>query len=100
LLAAVIALVLGGSQALSRSVFSLMIPHGQETEYFSLYEISERGTSWLGPLVFGLALQTTGSYRIAILLLMIFFIIGGFLLSRVDIRRAAIEAGNQPPLRA
>ncbi len=99
LLAAVIALVLGGSQALSRSVFSLMIPHGQETEYFSLYEISERGTSWLGPLVFGLALQTTGSYRIAILLLMIFFIIGGFLLSRVDIRRAAIEAGNQPPTR-
>lgn len=100
LLAAVIALVLGGSQALSRSVFSLMIPKGQETEYFSMYEISERGTSWLGPLVFGLALQQTGSYRIAILLLMVFFIVGGLLLSRVDIRRAAIEAGNQPPARA
>src|SRR5688572_31106660 len=49
--------------ALSRSLFSHMIPHGQEAEYFSLYEISERGTSWLGPLIFGLTLQLTGSYR-------------------------------------
>jgi UMF1 family MFS transporter len=98
IMAAVIALVLGGSQALSRSVFSLMIPAGQEAEYFSLYEISERGTSWLGPLVFGLALQSTGSYRVAILLLITFFIVGGALLTRVDIRRAAVEAGNQPPV--
>ena len=63
LVAAVIALVLGGSQALSRSLFSQMIPRGQESEYFSLYEISERGTSWLGPLLFGLAIQMSGSYR-------------------------------------
>lgn len=53
-----------------------MIPQGQETEYFSLYEISERGTSWLGPLVFGLAIQWTDSYRIAVLAVGIFFIAG------------------------
>jgi UMF1 family MFS transporter len=97
LLGAVIAVVLGGSQALSRSVFSLMIPAGQEAEYFSLYEVSERGTSWLAPLLFGLALQFTGSYRIAIVSLMIFFIVGLAILSRVDIRRAALEAGNEAP---
>ena len=96
-LGAVIALVLGGSQALSRAVYSLMIPKGQEAEYFSMYEISERGTSWLGPLFFGLALQFTGSYRIAIMGLAIFFIVGLALLFRVDIRRAAREAGNEAP---
>lgn len=96
-LGGVIALVLGGSQALSRSVFSLMIPKGQEAEYFSLYEVSERGTSWLAPLLFGLAYQFTKSYRIAIVSLMIFFIVGFVLLTFVNIRRAAIEAGNEAP---
>jgi MFS transporter, UMF1 family len=97
LLAGVIALVLGGSQALSRSVFSLMIPAGQEAEYFSLYEVGERGTSWLAPLFFGLAVQYTGSYRIAIVSLMVFFIAGFVLLLFVDIRRAAEAAGNRAP---
>ena len=97
ILAAVIALVLGGSQALSRSVFSLMIPKGQEAEYFGLYEVSDKGTSWLGPLLFGLALQFTGSYRIALLSLVVFFILGLALLTTVNIRKAAIEAGNEAP---
>ena len=96
-LGGIIAVVLGGSQALSRSVFSLMIPAGQEAEYFSLYEVSERGTSWLAPLLFGLSLQFTGSYRIAIVSLIIFFILGLAILSFVDIRRAAQEAGNEAP---
>jgi UMF1 family MFS transporter len=96
-LGAVIAVVLGGSQALSRSVFSLMIPQGQEAEYFSLYEVSERGTSWLAPLFFGLAFQFTGNYRIALVSLMIFFIAGFCILTQVDIRRAAREAGNAAP---
>jgi MFS transporter, UMF1 family len=98
ILGAVIAIVLGGSQALSRSAFSLMIPKGQEAEYFSLYEVSERGTSWLGPLLFGLALQFTGSYRIAILSLVVFFIAGLALLIGVNIHKAAVEAGNEAPV--
>jgi UMF1 family MFS transporter len=96
-LGAVIALVLGGSQALSRSVFSLMIPKGQEAEYFSLYEVGERGTSWLAPLFFGLALQFTGSYRVAIISLIVFFIAGLLVFLRVDIRKAAADVGNQAP---
>ncbi len=98
-LSAVIAVVLGGSQALSRSLYSLMIPKGQEAEYFGLYEISERGTSWFGPLLFGLALQFTGSYRVAILSLSLFFVLGLALLVLVDVRRATLEAGNRPPAR-
>ena len=96
-MAAAIALVLGGSQALSRSAYSLMIPEGREAEYFSLYEISERGTSWIGPLVFGLAWQCTGSYRLGILSVIIFCSLGLSLLFFVDIHRAALEAGNEAP---
>ena len=99
LLAAFIGIVLGGSQALSRSLFSHMIPGGQEAEYFSLYEISERGTSWLGPLLFGLTLQLTNSYRSALASLVVFFALGFVLLALVDVRRAIVEAGNTPPER-
>ncbi len=68
--------VMGGSQALSRSLFAQLVPRGKEAEYFSIYEIGDKGTSWMGPPVFGLALQFTGSYRIAILSLIIFFAAG------------------------
>jgi len=96
-LAILIGVVLGGSQALSRSMFSQLIPRGQEAEYFSLYELSERGTSWLGPLLFGLIYQLTGSYRSAIVSLVGFFVVGGLLLRRVDLRRAVLAAGNEAP---
>jgi UMF1 family MFS transporter len=98
-LAACIGLVLGGTQALSRSLFSHMIPAGSEAEYFSAYEISDRGTSWIGALLFGLAVQATGSYRIAIASLVVFFAVGFVLLWSADIRRAAAEAGNRAPAR-
>lgn len=97
IVAAVIAIVLGGTQALSRSLFSLLIPPGKENEYFSLYEVSERGTSWVGPLVFGLSLQMTGSYRIAIFSLGIFFVLGAVVLLKLNLREAIIEAGNSLP---
>ncbi len=93
-LAAVIALVLGGSQALSRSLFSLMIPKGREAEYFSLYEISERGTSWLGPLLFGVSLQVTGNYRLALVSLVVFFLVGMVLLAGLDVKKAIEEAAT------
>ena len=90
---AVVAIIMGGSQALSRSLYSLMIPKSKEAEYFGLYEISDKGTSWLCPLLFALALQFTGSYRMAILSLVVFFLAGLALLARVDVARAAREAG-------
>lgn len=92
----VLAIVLGGSQALSRSLFSQMIPKEQESEYFGFYEISERGTSWIGPMAFALAVQATGSQRIAIGLLIVFFIVGLILLSRVNVKQAMLDSGNDP----
>ncbi|MEU4606175.1 MFS transporter [Kribbella sp. NPDC023972] len=92
-----IGVVLGGTQALSRSAFSQLIPAGREAEYFSLYQAGERGTSWLGTLVFGLVHQITGSYRPAIVALGLFFVVGLVLLSRVDMRRGITEAGNTQP---
>jgi MFS transporter, UMF1 family len=95
--AAAIGFVLGGTQALSRSFYSQFIPRGREAEYFSLYQACERGTSWLGTLVFGVVHQVTGSYRPALLALVAFFVIGGLLLWRVEPRRGIAEAGNPVP---
>ena len=95
--AAGIGFVLGGTQALSRSFYSQFIPRGREAEYFSLYQACERGTSWLGTLVFGLVHQATGSYRPALLALVAFFVVGGLLLWRVEPRRGIAEAGNPVP---
>ncbi len=88
----VIALVLGGSQALSRSLFAQMIPKDQEAEFYSFYEISERGTSWLGTFTFGLANQLFGSLRVGILSVILFFLLGLALLPLVNVPKAIAEA--------
>ena len=76
ILAALVGVVMGGSQALSRAIFAQLVPTGAEAEYFSIYEIADKGTSWMGPLVVGFALQLTGQYRLAILSLIFFFVVG------------------------
>ncbi len=98
-LAGVIGVVLGGTQALSRSLFSHLVPAERTAEYFGFYEISDKGTSWLGPLVFAIVLQLTDSYRGAIVSLVVFFVAGFVLLLRVDVPRGIREAGNTPPRR-
>jgi UMF1 family MFS transporter len=98
-LAVLIGIVLGGTQALCRSLFSQLIPLGKEAEYFGFYEISDRGTSWLGPFLFALTYQLTESYRYAIVSLVLFFVVGGVLLAKLDLRRAIVAAGNVPPER-
>lgn len=96
-LGVMIGIVLGGTQALARSYFSYLIPAGKEAEFFSFYHAMDRGTSWLGTLVFGLVYQLTDSYRPAIFALIVFFLIGGILLSRVDTAKGIADAGNRPP---
>ncbi|OGN92432.1 MAG: hypothetical protein A2Z71_09620 [Chloroflexi bacterium RBG_13_50_21] len=90
----VIALVMGGSQALSRSLFAQMIPRNQEAEFYSFYEISERGTSWFGTFLFGLVNQLTGSLRLGIVSVIVFFLLGLVLLPLVNVPKA-IEQGKQ-----
>jgi UMF1 family MFS transporter len=92
-----IAIVLGGSQALSRSLFSRMIPEGRESSFFGIYEVSERGTSWIGPLVFSIVVARTGSYRQALLSLIFFFVAGLLILLFTNTDRAVHEAGNYLP---
>ena len=92
--AAAVGIVMGGSQALSRSLYAQLIPKGREAEYFSIYEISDKGTSWLCPMIFGLALQFTRSYRLAILSLVVFFIAGIAVLTRVDVEEGERQILN------
>ncbi|MDN5931316.1 MAG: MFS transporter [Pseudonocardia sp.] len=92
-----IGLVLGGTLALTRSLFSQMVPPGREAAYFALYEVGEKGTSWLGPLVFAAVADATGSFRPAIISLIVFFVLGGGLLAMVPVGRAIRAAGNEEP---
>ncbi|MCW5960459.1 MAG: MFS transporter [Pyrinomonadaceae bacterium] len=92
-----IGLVLGSAQALSRSLYSQMIPRGRESSFFGLYEISEKGTSWLGQLVFTIVVGITGSFRQAILALIFFFVAGSIVLLLTDTTKAIHEAGNLTP---
>ena len=88
ILGALIALVMGGSQAISRSLFAQMIPDGKEAEYYSFYEISERGTSWIGPMIFGIMNQAFGNLRPAIFSLIFFFVMGLIILPFVNVEKA------------
>ncbi|MBO1754654.1 MFS transporter [Allobranchiibius sp. CTAmp26] len=97
LLATGIGLVLGGTQALSRSLYSHLVPHGREAEFFSLYQAMDRGTSWLGTLTFGVVYQLFHDYRLSIGALIVFFVVGGTLLRTVDVRQGVEAAGNEVP---
>ncbi|MET8388766.1 MFS transporter [Streptosporangium canum] len=92
-----IAIVMGGTQALSRSLFSHVIPAGKEAEYYSLYEISDKGSTFLGSFTLALALQLTDSYRLGIISLVIFFVVGFVLLAAVNLPKAIRAAGNEVP---
>ena len=92
-----IGMVLGSAQALSRSLYSQMIPAGRESSFFGLYEISEKGTSWMGQIMFTIIVGATGSFRYAILGLIFFFVVGSVVLLFTDTTRAIHEAGNLTP---
>jgi UMF1 family MFS transporter len=84
-LAWMVAVVQGGSQALSRSLFASMSPAAKSGEFFGLFGIMEKFSGVLGPLVFAFAATNFGSSRPAVLSIIVFFVVGGFLLSRVNV---------------
>jgi hypothetical protein len=85
MLAWMVAIVQGGSQALSRSLYASMSPATKSGEFFGLFGVMEKFSSIIGPLLFALAVVFFGNSRPAILSLIAFFIIGGFLLTRVNV---------------
>lgn len=87
-----VAIVLGGSQALSRSLFSSMVPKSRSAEFFGFYAISSKFASIFGPLTFALLIELTGSNRVAILALAGFFVIGIVLLLGVDAEKGRLQA--------
>jgi UMF1 family MFS transporter len=95
LMAGVVALVLGGSQALSRSLFAQLVPKGREAAYYGVYEITDKGTSWICPIIFGLALQFTKSFRVAILSLLFFFAAGLLVLLKVNVEQGERDVAAQ-----
>lgn len=86
-----VALVLGGSQALSRSIYAGLVPPARSAEFFSLFAISSKFASILGPLLFALLIDLTGSNRLAILSLATFFVVGMVLLVGVDVERGRLQ---------
>ncbi len=84
ILAAMIATVQGGAQALSRSLFSRMVPADRTSEFFGFFAVAERFATVLGPLVFFLSVTLTGSSHAAILAILGFFVAGAWVLSLVD----------------
>jgi MFS transporter, UMF1 family len=86
-LAAVVGLVQGGVQALSRSYYSRLIPPGKAAEFFAFYNVFGRFAAVLGPALMGIVALATGSARGSILSLAVFFLVGGLLLTRVETGR-------------
>ena len=94
-LAFLVGTVQGGSQALSRSLFAMMVPRHKSSEFFAFFAVFEKFAGIFGPAIFALTIHLTGSSRHAILSVIGFFIVGGILLAMVDVdagRRAAREA--------
>jgi MFS transporter, UMF1 family len=91
ILAGMVGLVQGGTQALSRSLFGAMVPRSKSAEFFSFYNISGKFAGILGPAVFGLVGQLGKTSRLGILSLVVFFIVGGILLYRVDVEKGKAE---------
>ncbi len=94
LLAFLVGTVQGGSQALSRSIYSSMVPVKYSAEFFSFLGISSKFSSIFGPFLFGLFSQITGDSRNGIFSLILFFLLGILLLTRVNIRKGITQAGN------
>ncbi len=84
ILAFLVGMVQGGTQALSRSLFGSIIPRFRTAEFFGFYNVSSKFAGILGPLLFGIVGQWTGSSRLSIISLIVFFVGGGLLLMRVD----------------
>jgi UMF1 family MFS transporter len=87
--------VQGGTQALSRSIYAQLAPRSKSGEFFGFYGLSEKFAGILGPLLYGLAGEMTGSPRASLLSVSVFFVLGIWLLWRVDVPAGTITAAEE-----
>lgn len=87
-----VALVQGAAQALSRSIYALMIPKNRTSEFFGFFSVSSKVAGIFGPLIFGIISQFTGDSKNSLIIICIIFLIGIALLAKVDIKAGQIEA--------
>ncbi len=92
ILAALVGIVQGGTQALSRSLFASLIPRQKSGEFFGFFSVFEKFAGIFGPAFFSVAILLTGSSRAALLSIILFFVAGGWLLARVDVHQGQAEA--------
>jgi len=97
ILGGLVGLVLGGSQAISRSLYAQLIPRARPAEFFGFFSISAKFASIFGPLVFGLITDLSENPRNAIVSLILFFVVGIIMLSRVDMERGRLQAVEDLP---
>ena len=92
ILAFSVGLVQGGSQALSRSLYGAMVPKHKTAEFFGFFSTSSKFAGIFGPLLFGVVGQLAGGSRLSIVAVVVFFVVGGLLLTRVDPREGIAVA--------
>jgi len=95
-LAFLVGTVQGGTQALSRSLFARMIPKHKSSEYFGFFAVFEKFAGIAGPAIFALSITLFGSSRMAVLSVIVFFVLGGLVLTRVDVEEGEAYARAHP----
>ncbi|MHB0874841.1 MAG: MFS transporter [Anaerolineae bacterium] len=98
LLAFAVGLVQGGTQALSRSLFGTMVPKGRSAEFFGFFSTSTKAAGVAGPLLFGIVSQVAGNSRLSIVSLIVFFVVGGLILTRVNVSEGVRAAQEEDAL--
>jgi UMF1 family MFS transporter len=95
IMAAVVALVLGGVQSVSRTIMGLMTPASRTAEFFGFFNLSGKATSIFGPFFFGAIVYATGSAQLALASLLVFFVVGGLIISAVNVEQGRREAREE-----
>jgi UMF1 family MFS transporter len=93
-MAAVTALVMGGTQSISRTIMGLMTPESKTGEFFGFFNLSGKAFSMLGPIMFTEILKRTGSANWAILSLLVFFVVGWLIIAPLNIAKGQEQAGK------
>jgi UMF1 family MFS transporter len=84
-----------GIMSYSRALFAMLCPKGKEAVFFSIYELSDKGSSWIGPLVVAGLNEAFGSMRYGVFFIVVLCTVGLIVLTRVDVDEGVLQV-RQP----